>query len=643
MKKIKTLAAFAAFSTMMFTTSCNDDINDNLPSETNSMVKQAFESNNSTYNKYEGETVMQNTSNAELNNAFNNLFTNKSNSVSSKTRLLIVNDLNASFNEVEQVYDNGGVIAVASPTQAKIDNFFRNHPTWVGQWTESGIDGSLLYAFSNKGYHMVMADPNQNKDNGFDIAKVDNSDGFFGTETPVETDIDVSNVQEKNIDTSLPVTEEIEEVSYQDKINDLVSLWNLELTKRDSQQSLLTRAASSDDNGTEANRKMDLSSFANQEEYQVFHSFSVNKDLGNILLSSNDYMTGSGSVGITFKVTKLHAYEGSENSGDYYMVHAETSVSNENMYRGKGWWVHGAVHRRYCGFICDEFQYRMKPMLDGKVDGTVTFPYGGAPMPQTTINKTTYHNAQTFSLNASGSVSQSEGAEGGNPKCVTEGKVEVATGFTWQTSEECELSDVNILNTSSQNIVGHKVEFKNLPHFRWACDFGFDEGNSAAFRSTQVINSSWVWFKKGVSDDSTDKALTFRFETAGKYHALLFWGTEFDLSKIECNDFLNYTHDFQIKDFNRSKAFRLAINNDTDEFISHIQVIDDGGNVVVDKKNSYRAGKELYLGSFPLKKKYTVTYVKGGKTYRYNLNRWVPAENGEVTIINALNDFEANA
>lgn len=82
-----------------------------------------------------------------------------------------------------------------------------------------------------------------------------------------------------------------------------------------------------------------------------------------------DYIEGSGAINVSFDIYQVHCYEGQAGSGDYYIVNMSSSVSNNDMYKGRWSNRHGGTYVRICGFYGKAFAMECIPLKCETKDG----------------------------------------------------------------------------------------------------------------------------------------------------------------------------------------------------------------------------------------------------------------------------------
>lgn len=140
----------------------------------------------------------------------------------------------------------------------------------------------------------------------------------------------------------------------------------------------------------------DITSLIQPQQTSVTFPYQKTDVIGNDL--ERYTVEGTGDVTLRSSIYPFYAFEKSNSNGDYYLIKAEVSVHNENMYKNSTYsykreapfdqWNY--YTQRICGYYMREM--RVNYELYDKYGNIVgEFPVGHSPTPLTTIGSTTYY------------------------------------------------------------------------------------------------------------------------------------------------------------------------------------------------------------------------------------------------------------
>jgi len=628
-------ATLAAITLTVGFTSCSDDADEKKNEEENQSSGLLYDYFSDV--KYNGETVCM-ISDAAYSEIARSFCTNVVNEVTDNTRLLIVDaDVNADKYEdaIQKVYENGGTVGIFRPSSKQLYALFEKHPDWNGYWGDDDLNACLIYSFNSDGDHHMILPPDCDRVfmdyNDAEDVKIMQNDSVYNYQV-TETDTLLGTSEENSQDANMPVM--FHNGTDDDPTYGAFEAWFNHLKQIQSYGSETRRAVTrATTEGT-----LDVKSLLLSENYSKSYPFTAHS--GNVrhvhAFTYPDVVTGSGSITSSLSIYKLHAYEGqSTSSGDYYMVNANTSIANGNMYHGRWWNYHFftflCIFVRMNGFACEEFGFEYEPLNDA-----VYIPATGSVMPKTTIGQTEYTTTQSFGVNVSATAGKGKSANKGHEWNTG---ISVGLSWSWVDTQKRALMDADIMNMTKDNKVGHKVKFNNLPYYSYWEDYGFKEPEAVAYRSTYDLASSWVWIDPTAKDDSDAPGISICFKTQPVYRIESFKTTAADLNTKRYYNFGVVNDTIKIKPFDRDRAFILNINNNSENSISHLKLYDENNEIIASDDNSYTKGKEFKFGAFKMKNKYYMTLQMNKKLYRYNLNDYIPMRNGEITTINVADDF----
>lgn len=236
---------------------------------------------------------------------------------------------------------------------------------------------------------------------------------------------------------------------------------------------------------------------------QIHHTFQlalIDKNLGHVIGSKPDKTPDPmrSTLDVAYSVLPLYAFENSSNaSGDYYLVRASFTIHSAGMYYGKWHKYHGGVKSNLCAYYLDHFDIShtlgresgniFTPLLASDV----FFPEGGTPLPETTINSTTYSNGFSFTWGMGVSLGTITGAQG-----------QIAPSWQCNDEQSYAISDLNITANSPNAVVSHTFQVRNLPPNKNK-DGGYNIPNIACKDLAGHI--SWIWCLPHVKDGSTEE------------------------------------------------------------------------------------------------------------------------------------------
>ena len=485
---------------------------------------------------------------------------------------------------LQEIFERGKTVAVVYPVKLEIEAFAQSHD-WLDIDTEDVGDGLLLYAFNNTRHYATVELPVEGGDPV--VANLNRAKRYYVH----------------------------------------LSSWLTEMNK------LYLHVASPGDSNS-------IESFGGSFHWSATRGFSVD-DFNYMTLPSSDpdYISGSGSITVSYDIYCVHVYEGQEGQGDYYAVRLSASIANADMWKGRGYGPkHGASKARYCGFYCNYFQTESRLCKTANIDdlADVIFPASCTPSPATTQSTTSYTDSQNFSLELSESVG-------------TDGKAQVGAkqGWSWGHTEKRDISDVNIANQTYGNVAQWQLQFQNLPYYKYSEDYGFKVPEGVVYDGTSELHASWLWYD-GNGKDNQDKDAYWLYYRVRASYQIGAWSPWNDDVVKTWNTNIMYQGRHLPKVVNVTSGTLLLKNNLKDEAaISNVIVKDArSGEVYSEFQNTIPNGGEQELGRFKTSNTYLVTFrakVPGSeaKTYTYTLNPQITLSHLSTTTLYALNDFSA--
>lgn len=526
---------------------------------------------------------------------------------------VLVNKLTDVSEEVlRQVYSNGGVIAVMYPDAAELEAYRDSHD-WLDVNTYNVDNSLMMFAFTNDNTCHYIKKPIVDEECDPLWLQLEAAENYY---------VYIANM----------LTDVMEDIT-------------------DYDTAPTRRAAAADE------KKAKMEEFAGHKPEKVHQPFTVCHTFRQLLLSDPDRLQGSFTLTTEYDIFTVHVYEGEVGAGDYYGMKMTATVSSESMWKGKGWNKHGGTYVRWCGayttdFYVDSHLTTKKSTADADwfedTNDRIMFTANGSPSPETTVGKTTYEDKNGFSLSASHSIggklgaSEKNGAEGG----VNIDLLSVKYGWDWSHSEKRDISDVDILNERKRgNWAGWHMVFNNLPEFQWSQQYGFNEKNNQAARSSMSIHGVWLWHDMSGKDneDRQPYALCTWMKAKFDIQSFITTGADLQTSSIE-RDFRDSR--WMPKVVNVTCGNIKLVNNLPDDLtIYDVEVSRaDNGKIVSLYEPTIDNGKEQMLGSYNSNKQYMVTFKakKGNgepRIYKYNLHPTVKLVHKTTTTLYARSDF----
>lgn len=578
---------FAAFMMAVFICGCSDNTTDNGGGFSQPSREEINIDGAETEASFNGETVILGVGSkdaADIQQSLLQLCPNVGTEVTANTKLLVLPELSKKYEkEITTVYDNGGIIAILHPAYDKIKSWF-DAQNWNATLVSHKIDDALLFSFANQ-YHCCIVendgedDVQVSKDDAMNMADKNSDDFFFK---------DLLNDEEELVEDKVDNTQG-EEIftDYQDKkynkyytyFSSWVNVMNNDIKERSNDEKKIEKArqlfqkqmSRADD--APSSQVQDVSALFTRYAYSDVITFTANERVRKLPGSKPDSIRGgSGAVTLGFNIYQIHCYESSPTPGDYYLVELDAALASDNMYKGKWWNLHGGTYVRICGFYAKDFTVECIPWnnKENKPYSFQNVELVGESKPSTVNGATSYTNDFTFNVGASASISAG-GEFGTEVKKAVEGKAKLSMGWSWTESDTRTISDTDIANLSgaytgypgiTASKVAYKLVFNNLPKYKWAESYGFYEGNSQTYRSTNNIHGVWVWHDKNAKDDSDADPIGILVRTKATYGAMSFVSLKTDLKTFEFNKYGAAEFKFQLKPFCRDKCGVINIEND---------------------------------------------------------------------------------
>jgi len=527
--------------------------------------------------------------------------------------------------QLVELYLNDVVIAVLNPVQAEFKALFEKYPE-MGYFLENdGIDGAKLVAVSswNNGLYIIP-----------DEAQFMERYSF---ETDHPTVPNPADAAAGEYDPDEPPTYTYEEgLAYDLAYFFFGAFLEDLLVQRALYEAEGVKTKAGSDNTNASIKKM-------AGKAHVFSEgvFSINE----VYFRTSYRFNGCAPVTVSYDVYPIHVYEGEIGAGDYYFMDMTANVANDKMFQGKSsYWTGGfPVKIRWCGAYAKTFKVS-STLVNNKNNqqvAGVSFPAEGFPFPETIINNTNYSKTKTFNIGTG--VSGNLGAKKGKGMAGG-GSVNVNAGWSWSDSKSWSVKDVDVENRTFNSTAAWALTFNELPKYDFPEEYGFDLGNSRAFRSSMQLHGSWVWFIPDTPDDTDTEPLRIKVDVEGNYGFMRFFTTKVDLETFSWT--CRYTDYQMMPKMENSRAGHLILKNNTGKYISNIMIYNSKNQPLVPKENfqnNYPDGTSIKLGAYKCTEDIIVKFKMDGQTYVYNLNQYVKTIFKDDVTLYAANDFKAES
>lgn len=585
--------------------------------------------------KYSWEAYVSPTVDPELRKAFLEYIEFPVDEPNSETSLVVLNSIHDM--EEEDIVDiaiNGGTIAIAYPTEEDLEALYLEETTDFIK--PEDIEGALLFAvdFTKFSAYIVNVPTGDSEKCGTTVT-LNTSDEEAGPWEPnPENTPYAGQSADKHGDMYDHISLFIEELNKQEEA------W----TEETAEARAITRADTKDAEAA------DIKKMASMRHLWKSISVPINETY------FRDYrFQANCPMAVGYDIYPVHVYEGEQGAGDYYFVNMSASVNNGSVYKGKDafgtsfFWV----YLRWCGGFPTKF-YVSSTLINSdneEVATGVSFPSAGFPRPQTVIKKVDHVEEYSFglALGVSGGVhgetevdADAQGDKtGSKSKFGWEVKGHIDANWKWTDRKTWSVADVDLENQSSESTAAWQAVYNHLPEYKWSEQYGFYEGDSRAYRSTTIINGSWIWYIPNTQDDTESKPLRMKVHAETTYNLLKFWSTDASLGRVEwkcsMDDILTCPKQY------RYRLAPVVLKNDyKNKFISNIMVYTKDGQPVTSKtqfQNSYPSGSEIKLGDFRCSSELIVKFKMDGKDYYYSTNTYVKPIFKDTVTLYASTDF----
>lgn len=623
--------------------------------------------------KYAGKAYISSTVNTNIAKVLNQLMTNRQQAIDENTEVIVLNKLtDLPFDQLEDAYYNGAIIAVALPVKSEIDAFFAAHPEWDAPASDQDMDDALIYAFDYDGYDWTVV----GEGNDDFLVTLDDpndaillNDPFFA---PMKEDPQWPTAQ-SNPSEDGNYTEE--ELDY------LLSSWTKGLEEertlseeiKKEQQSeaaqargyLMTRAAA-DNAPVDVKTAFAYKTYGKTFRLSKFAHWTV--DLKSDKATWKDATCCNVTMSVRYNVYTVHVYDGSTGEGDYYLINMEADTNfGGSVAQGYNWyWRHnyywiGPFGKGFAVSTCPATTADPKTSKDYS-DSEVVFLGGKGAIPETTQGSTSYSDEYSFNFKLDASISvkgeATKETSGADVKAKTgvsaEGKVAVGWGWNWAEKVQRSVGDISIKNTASRgNDQSHEIVFENLPKSDKSKGWIEQKGNNS-YKSTTKLKSTWGWYKKSERDDSENNALVLHVRGRIDYQWWYHDGASiFNIGNIDeykAHDHMWINSYIQIDPIFRKRVGQIELVNDLGDktYIKNIKVYSkDDPTQVVTFARSYPAKEKINLGCRLVTGKYLIEFdaQQAGSDkithYKYSSHDYLPLVHKEPNVFYAATDFKA--
>lgn len=334
--------------------------------------------------------------------------------------------------------------------------------------------------------------------------------------------------------------------------------------------------------------------------------------------------------GFAFNIEVYPCYvpQNVHNHGDYYVVKATATDFAPTMYEYDGvdsnvpvgknpfkhYWPNRSGDKEHSYWGDAYFLGPYNKMFNFKCyaqSNTSALKFIERPDPDSYIGTTSYSNTSEFSWNVgvSGGYSQKQG---GNFS------LNAGVGGSSSNTVSYSMSDIQVLNRSTNNVVEYEFDYQNVPDGPVNIDDYVDYTKMPAIsRSTADYEMMWEWTTSDPLDDYDKTILGVKYEIVHQFCI----STRDKDGGIWTNYWIAYARQFFFNDPGNESPMRLArvpvgclhiANACTDnQFLWNISVVDETGQTVAQSINSIAAG-EYYEVLLPQKDhSYTVFFNMG--------------------------------
>ncbi len=340
------------------------------------------------------------------------------------------------------------------------------------------------------------------------------------------------------------------------------------------------------------------------EENDIFNAFHLNNSKKfymedyEIITLGKEHIKLDGNVTVDqfYTIVPLYAYEteGSNYTGDFYLVDATISIASDAMYKGVNEVVikqsrnKKAVYK-YSGFYLTGYGFDAEIVTDDYVK------FNEFPLPKTTENATTYTSGTTINLDATLSGTSEAGG------------ITIGSGVNRSKSKTRSVNDIGIVNNTSYDggKVSYKINVNNLPKKSQN-----PKAPPTVARTTFDLHYSWIWQIPSVPEG--DKR-TFKMKV--KISDLSYVCMLQDHSLITQHDFVkSFETTFDLPAPCRKPVGSITIGNSEDELMRGFELTNTRTREVFkDESGSVYAKGQEYKIHVP-EGDYRISFKLGDRT-----------------------------
>lgn len=389
---------------------------------------------------------------------------------------------------------------------------------------------------------------------------------------------------------------------------------------------------------TPGNAETNIEKLINAQTITHTYSYDLKINEAHVIFSNPDDISGKGTFTAKYSIYPLYAFQGQQNSGDYYLVNAEYTAHNKDMCPVENinhmWSVkHGGVKTQLCGFYLT--RYGVETILCSDINTHAPigeFPPTCSPVPQTTHSSTSYTSGLSWGIG--GELGIGYGAKGLNGSVTIKGEVTISN------SQTRTLSDVDIMNQSTKNTAKYEYVVNNLP----GPEAGHITTPPLVSTGNATLFGSWIWRVPTTTDWSTE-GFWLATKVNMTYGSCHLYTSKADFDSHTASPKTDGTLHSFITPPNRVPTGLLKINNTNDnEYISDVEIINEQGKVEYSSTGKGSIAPDNTFLRYVPTGKYTVRFKMGPNaqsTKTYTLcDGTITIERGEEYELNSSFDFE---
>jgi hypothetical protein len=473
--------------------------------------------------------------------ALESRFTHKSRGITADTRIIVTHSKNLASlaSTLQAVYERGGVIVVIEPQYAHIASVSGT----LGHTPALSHDGEYeIYAFNKEGAHYIHT--------GMKAAA---RAGQAATVKTTETDDVGITTEDTTIRTENVPARALSDEEYNALFNPLIAWLNKNVNPRQRDKA----APLSDTAPADVAANFDYQTITTNFTRKIAASFP----------HGDSYETPAANITVETTVYPLYAFSDQPAQGDYYIIRQVITNPNGEWYRGIWTTNHAWGFKNH---LCAGYrkQFSIRNTITNAGSRTVSF--AGATVPGTTVGETSYTTGMSWNLGGA----MSGGFNGDNPT----GSITVNGGVSFTDTRTRTISDVDILNRSSDPAAAWEVDFNNLARAHQDSVVA----PAAAARTTHQLETEWIWRVEGMADNDADTKFTMNISVPpfeNLWQALWVWGSgtvrqssgTVDSQMVSGNDYL-FDIPIDLAPPNRIPTAKLVIQNDGASHLTDIKI-----------------------------------------------------------------------